>query len=554
MHSKILIAAAWPYTNGSLHLGHVAALIGADVLARYFRLSGNDVLFVSGSDCHGTPIVVEADRQKVHPLVIAEKYHHEFIETLISGLGFSYDLYSNTLTQNHQRVVQKIFLRLHEKGYIYTKVEDLPFCSECQRFLPDRYIEGECPNCHFASARGDQCDNCGNLINPRDLLKPKCKVCESAPEWKPSEHFFLKLSVLQEELKKWVEESEGWRVNAKNLTINALKQGLPDRAITRDTEWGIPIPIAGYENKRIYVWFEAVCGYLSASEEWAKNSGNEDAWREYWENDKALHFYVHGKDNILFHTIIWPAILLGYGGLHLPDKIVSSEYLTLESKQFSKSRRWAIWLPEFLSKFDPEALRFFLLSSGPESSDSDFSWSEFRIKTNSELIGNFGNFVHRVSSFVKKSFPNGVRFPESIDEEAMKFLSLAEETFVFVGNAIEEGHFREGIRCVLRLVEHGNRYVHNAAPWSTIKNDQSKAESDLAVAGHVIKCLAILVNPFLPKSSEKICNDVGWKFSEIKWVYPEPGLFIAIDPKPLYKRIEVDDIDDENCLLKNDLI
>lgn len=535
---KIFIAAAWPYTNGSLHIGHVAALIGSDVLARYFRLSGYDVLFASGSDCHGTPIIVEADKQKVHPSEIAKKYHNEFEATLIGGLGFSYDIYTQTTTENHALVVQDIFLRLFEKGYIYKRTEKLPYCINCKRFLPDRYIEGECPVCHFASARGDQCDECGNLVNPTELINPKCKTCGGMPEWKPSEHFFLKLSAFQEQLKQWVKDSEGWRVNAKNLTTHALEQGFPDRAITRDTEWGVAIPIPGYESKRIYVWFEAVCGYLSASKEWAERIGKNDAWKEYWENEEALHFYVHGKDNIIFHSVIWPAILLGYGGLHLPDRIISSEYLTLENKQFSKSRRWAIWLPEFLSKFDPETLRFFLVVSGPESTDADFSWNEFRTKINSELIGNLGNFIHRVSSFVARSFPDGVGFPESIDSQAKDFLHLAEETFSLVGDAIAKGHFREGMRYILRLVEHGNRYIHNAAPWTMIKDNKLRAESDLAVAGHVIKCLAILVSPFLPKSAEKICAEIGWNFSEIKWKYPERSLFIAITPTPLYKRIE----------------
>jgi methionyl-tRNA synthetase len=538
MNRNILVAAAWPYANGSLHLGHVAALIGSDILARYFRLNGDSVLFVSGSDCHGTPIALEADRQGIHPSVIADRYHDEFTKTLIDGLAFSYDVYSKTTTENHCKVVQEIFLKLYHDGHIYTKTEELPFCGNCRRFLPDRYIEGECPACHFSSARGDQCDGCGGLVDVKQLIDPRCKICGSSPEWKKTEHFFLKLTAFQDKLKKWVEESTGWRANAKNFTTELLNQGLIDRAITRDTEWGIPIPLEGFESKKIYVWFEAVCGYLSASKEWSVSIGKDDEWKKYWANPKAVHYYVHGKDNIPFHTVIWPSILFANGGLHLPDRILSSEYLTLDKKQFSKSRHWAVWLPDFLSEFDPEALRYYLVINGSETSDADFSWKEFLTRTNSELIGNFGNYIHRILSFIQKNFPDGVRFPEAPDEKAVEFLNLAEEAFSLTALSIEAGRFREGLRQVIKLVEHGNRYINDVAPWSTIKNDRKKTESDLAVASHVIKCLAILINPFLPKSSELICTEIGVNFLELKWAYPAPGLLKVNNPMPLYKRIE----------------
>lgn len=550
MNRRILVAAAWPYANGSLHLGHVVALIGSDILARYFRLNGDSVLFVSGSDCHGTPIALEADRQGIHPSVIADKYHSEFLKTLVDGLAFSYDTYTKTTTENHYKVVQEIFLKLYRNGHIYTKTEELPYCGNCHRFLPDRYIEGECPACHFSSARGDQCDGCGSLIDVKQLINPKCKVCGNSPEWKESEHFFLKLTAFQEELKKWVEGSTGWRTNAKNFTTELLNQGLIDRAITRDTEWGIPIPLEGYESKRIYVWFEAVCGYLSASKEWATSVGKKNEWKEFWENDEAVHYYVHGKDNIPFHTVIWPAILLANGGLHLPDRIVSSEYLVLEKKQFSKSRHWAVWLPDFLSGFDSETLRYYLVANGSETSDANFSWKEFLTRTNSELIGNFGNYIHRILSFVQKNFPNGVKFPESPDEREAEFLSLAKEAFSLTAASIEAGRFREGLRHAIKLVEYGNRYINDASPWSTIKSDREKAESDLAVAGHVIKCLAVLINPFLPKSSERICDELGLNFSELEWAYPSHGLLIVNNPKPLYKRIEEETVSKQRSLLE----
>lgn len=538
----ILIAAAWPYANGSLHLGHVAGLIGADILARYFRLNGDNVLYVSGSDCHGTPIVLEADRLKTTPEKIAAKYHEEFIKTLVAGMAFTYDNYTTTTTENHKQVVQELFLKLYNDGNIYKKTEELPYCVQCARFLPDRYIEGECPICHFADARGDQCDNCGTLTNTKELIKPKCKICGSAPEWRESEHFFLKLTAWQEQLKAWVKDSTGWRLNAKNFTLKFLNQGLIDRAITRDTEWGIEIPLPGYESKRIYVWFEAVSGYLSASKEWAQKIGKPEAWQDFWKNDEALHYYVHGKDNIPFHAIIWPAILLGQKNLHLPDRIVSSEYLTLEKKQFSKSRRWAVWLPDFLAEFDYETLRYYLVINGSETSDADFSWSEFATRTNSELIGTFGNFVFRVLSFINKNFPEGISFPKKLNNKEAEFIELTEKTFSLTATALEAGRFREALRFVFTLIEQGNKYINDCAPWKTIKTDKVQAATDLAVAAQVIKSLAILIRPFLPTSSDKIAQSLGFDVNTFKWSYPEENLIKVFDPEPLYKRIEEDDV------------
>jgi len=549
MRTNVLIAAAWPYANGSLHLGHISALIGADVLARYNRLVGNNVLFVSGSDCHGTPIVVEADRLGVKPSSIALKYHKEFTRTLIRGLGFSYDLYTTTTTANHVEVVQELFLKLYDDGQIYTKVDDLPHCPNCNRFLPDRLVEGECPHCHFREARGDQCDECGRLLNPEDLVKPKCKVCGDAPEWKPSEHFYLKLSAFQSFLEGWVGESEGWRPNADGFTEKFLAQGLHDRAITRDTTWGVPIPIPGYDDKRIYVWFDAVCGYLSASKEWSVSKGQPELWREWWEDDKAIHYYVHGKDNILFHTVIWPSILHGFGGLHLPDRIISSEYLTLERKQFSKSRHWAVWLPDFIKDFDPETLRFYLVLAGPETADADFTWSDFRLRVNSELIGKFGNFINRVLALVRKSFPEGVRYPSSLSTDQAEFVDHAGRCFETVGSAIERGKFRVAFKEALSLAEHGNRYINTVEPWESSKTDRNKAEGDLAVAVQVIRCLSILVNPFLPVSSDKIQGQVGEGRVET-WEQPVPrDIFAANEPRPLYRRVEQVEVDEQRSRL-----
>lgn len=546
MHNarKIFIGAAWPYANGSLHLGHASALIGSDILARYFRLRGDNVLFVSGSDCHGTPIAFEADRQGVSPAEIAEKYHEEFKETLIDGLGFSYDIFTKTTTENHYEVVQEIFLDLYKKGFIYSKETELPYCQKCNKFLPDRYIEGECPYCHFSSARGDQCDECGNLIDPKQLIEPKCKICGDVPVWKNSEHFYLKLSVFQEKILEWIKKSEGWRKNAKNFSTQFVTGGLKDRAITRDISWGVPIPLPGYEvNKSIYVWFEAVCGYVSACKEISKKIGKNDLWKDFWQNENTIHYYVHGKDNIPFHTIIWPSILFAHGSLHLPDRIISSEYLTLQNKQFSKSRHWAVWLPYFVKNYDPDTLRYYLIVNGPEISDSNFSWKEYQKKTNTELIGHFGNLVNRVFSFVNKNFPEGLIFPEELDNDEASFLKAAEETFEKVGQAIEAGKFHGGLNLIFKLVEQSNRYLNTTSPWTAIKTDRKKAERSLAITGHIIKCLSVLISPYLPKTSQKISLDIGFELKE--WIYPKPSTLVVHNSKPLYKKIEDSQIEQE---------
>ncbi|HHD92654.1 MAG TPA: methionine--tRNA ligase [Candidatus Portnoybacteria bacterium] len=540
MRKLIFIGAAWPYANGSLHLGHIASLLGSDILARYYRLNQEKVLFISGSDCHGTPIAVQAEKRGVDPSEIAEKYHQEFKDNLINGLSFSYDLFSKTIDPFHQKLVQKIFLDLYQKGYIYKKKQKLPYCPKCQRFLPDRYVEGTCPYCGFEKARGDQCDECGRLLSPEELKNPHCQICGTAPIWKTSEHFFFRLSAFQKKLKKWVNASNGWRINALHLTQELLKKELPDRAITRDLEWGIPVPLKGYEDKKIYVWFEAVCGYLSASQEWAENQGNKDAWQEFWLNKKALHYYVHGKDNILFHTIIWPAILMAYNSdFHLPDKIISSEYLTLEKRQFSTSRDWAVWIPDFLAKYDSETIRYYLSINGPEAADADFSWSEYQSRINNELVNNFSNFIYRVFSMIQKNFPNGINFPSSLNNNETKILELARKTFPEVGQAIENAKFKKGIKLIFKLVAEGNYYLDQSEPWKKIKGNLSEAENILAISGQIIRSLAILINPYLPLTSQRISRMIEGE--EIQgWQYPEPMKKLKLkEIKPLFGKVEV---------------
>ncbi len=564
MNKKIFIGLAWPYANSSLHLGHVSAFIGADIIARYHRLAGDDVLLVSGSDCYGTPIAVEAVEKGIDPSTIANRYHAEFQQNLIDGLGFSYDIYTRTTTEQHAKVVQELFLDLYEKGFLYTKTGNALYSPILGRFLPDRFVEGKCPKCGYDGARGDQCDECSTLLDPLDLKDPRInpKIIKRDKnlsdkdrqlEVRESEHFYLKLTALQDILEKWVNKtSTSWRANARGFAKSFLKQGLHDRAITRDTDWGVPIPLPGHENKRIYVWFEAVMGYLSASKLWAEARGTPDEWKKWWHNDDAVHYYVHGKDNIPFHTVIWPALLLAQGTLHTPNHIVSSEYLSLEGRQFSKSRGWAVQLPDFLEAFDPETLRYFLVVNGPETSDANFEWTKYAQRVNSELIGTFGNLINRVLSFSSKKFPEGIRFPKTLDKESSTLLAAAERAFPKVGKLIEEGKFRAAFKTILEVAEHGNRYIDTKEPWKKIKDStrRDEVETDLAVLVQLIQSLAVLVNPFLPRTSKKIYSFLGVDTHDVSWEYPVPNkVQEIIQSSPLYRKIEQEEIETQRARL-----
>jgi len=531
---KIFIGAAWPYANGSLHLGHIACLLSADILARYWRQKGSKVLFVSGADCYGTPITVTAEKQKTTPSKIAQYYYREFKKNLIKDLNFSYDLFSRTTSPFHHQVVQKIFLKLYQKGYIYKDWQTLPYCSHCQRFLPDRYIEGKCPHCGFFPARGDQCDECGALLDPRQLKKPYCKICRHSPIWKKTEHFFFKLSAFAPQLKKWIKKQTTWRKNAREFSLALLSQGLKDRPITRDTTWGVKIPLKGYPNKRIYVWFEAVCGYLSASQEWAFKNEKPKAWENFWKKP-AYHYYIHAKDNIPFHTLIWPAILLAYGKLNLPNQIVSSEYLTLEGKQFSTSRNWAVWLPDFLKNFDSESLRYYLTINNPETADANFSWMDFQQKHNGELIGTLANFCHRVLSFSYKNFNRQI--PLAQLKLNQKLLLKTKKTFEKSGQLIESAKFRESLKNILELAQAGNKFLEEEKPWTKIKENKEKAGQSLYIALQVVNNLRILIHPFLPQTSQQLgkflnSNQLTWQFQLLKPKHP------LKKPKPLFQPIK----------------
>ncbi|MEC1523709.1 methionine--tRNA ligase [Neobacillus niacini] len=527
---SIFIGGAWAYANGSLHLGHISSLLPGDILARYYRLKGEQVLYVSGSDCNGTPITIRARQEGVQPQVITDRYHQEF-QDCFSKLGFSYNCYTRTDTEHHHKLVQEIFLELLDKGHVYKKEIEQTYCEECAQFLPERYVEGTCPVCKEPS-RGDQCDHCSTILEPFELLNSRCKLCGHPPTTRFTEHFYFALSSFQGQLENYVQTAETnklWRENAVSLTKRYLKEGLQDRAVSRDLPIGVSVPVAGYEEKKIYVWIEAVSGYYTASKLWAKESGKDDSL--FWEAS-ARSYYVHGKDNIPFHSLIWPGILAGLGKEPLPTHIVSNEYLTLEKKKLSTSRNWAVWVPDILDRYDPDSIRYFLTINAPESRDADFSWKEFIYSHNSELLGAYGNLVNRTLKFIAKSF-DGVLPEKTISSVVQdKVNALYEVT----GQLIEEASFKQGLEKVFELVRFSNKYFDEQQPWKQIHENEESCKQTLADCIYLIANIAHILTPFLPFSSEKVKNLLN--ISETNW---KPFLvkpIVLSDVEPLFERID----------------
>ncbi len=579
MSERIFIGVAWPYANGSLHLGQIAgAYLPADIFARYHRIRGNEVLMVSGSDQHGTPITIKAEQEQTTPAEIAARYYREFGESW-AKLGISFDLFTTTGTANHAEVSQDIFLNLLEKGYIYKDIVSQPLCPQCQRFLPDRYIEGTCPFCGVVGTRGDQCDECGKPLNPADLIEPHCRICGTTPEFRDSEHFFLKLSAFQDELAQWVEKQKKkgqWRPNVYQLTRRYLKEGLRDRAITRDIDWGVPVPVEGFENKRLYVWFEAVIGYLSAAKEWAKSGGDKERWSSFWQDNETRSYYFIGKDNIPFHTLIWPAMLIGYGGLNLPWDVPANEFLTIEGRKLSTSRNWAVWLPDYLSRYDPDPLRYLLAINMPETGDTDFSWREFVRRNNDELVATYGNLVNRVLTFVYKNFDGGVpehsKYSEIreylddlakdmrpdylgkgvIDDRSVNMIEDTKMYFKEVGAELSQCHFKQAIMKAMYIAHEANRYLDEKSPWKVIKEDRQAAADALYVTIYVIAQLKTMLYPFLPFSSQRLHEFLGFAGSVEKsgWQLhsPLPGQKL-LPPEPLFAKLDDSLVEEETARL-----
>lgn len=519
MSRHILTAVAWPYASGPRHIGHVAGFgVPSDIFSRYQRMVGNRVLMVSGTDEHGTPILVAAEREGVGARELADRYNRMIVEDL-RALGLSYDLFTRTTTRNHYATAQEIFLGLHKNGYVFPQMTYGTVSPSTGRTLPDRYIEGTCPICSYDGARGDQCDNCGNQLDATDLVNPVSRINGETPKFVETEHYFLDLPAFGDALESWLRRSGStWRSNVLKFSLNLLDD-LKPRSYTRDLDWGVPVPLDGWRDrpdKRIYVWFDAVVGYLSASIEWAHRTGDPDAWRSWWQNPDARAYYFMGKDNIVFHSEIWPAMLLGYNGegakggspgplgrLSLPDEVVSSEYLTMEGRKFSSSRRVAIYVRDMLSRYQTDALRYYLSVAGPETADTDFTWAEFVRRNNDELVATWGNLVNRSISFAAKNVGEIPRAGELTDTDRA-LLQRSAAAFDEVGALIERSHFKAALTETMRLVAEGNKYLSEQAPWRLRESDPDRMRTILHVALQVVDDAKTLFTPFLPESSAQV--------------------------------------------------
>ena len=534
---NILIGGAWPYANGSLHIGHIAGLLPGDVLARYHRAVGDQVYYVSGSDCHGTPVALRAKQEGRTPQEVSDFYHEEFVECF-EKLGFSYDVYTKTSSEEHKEFVREFHKKLYESSYVYEKEVPQAYCESCDTFLADRFVLGKCPKCG-KDARGDQCDACGTVLEPENLLEPVCAVCGKPVSFKYSKHLYIAITALQDKLRALVDRHPEWRKNAIAFTNRYLDEGLRDRALTRDLEWGIKVPRDGYENKTIYIWAENVLGYLSASRKAADLRGAD--FQELWGRE-AKHYYVHGKDNIPFHTIILPALLLGNGeNWHLPDQIISSEYLTLEGRKISTSQNYAIWLKDLLEHYEADSIRYYFLANGPEKKDADFSWREYVNSHNGELLGAYGNFVNRSLAFIAK-YCGGI-VPNGVDDPSIN--NQIDELFVSVGRQIESGLFKDAIADIFSFVRNANKFFDTQQPWITRNIDQKACDNTLYQCVQMIANLAVLLYPFLPFSSEKVCRWLGissqWKKQTVLAGYALPEteiLFQRIDKKVIETETE----------------
>ncbi len=545
MVRHILVAVAWPYASGSRHLGHLAgAYLPADIFARYHRLAGNRTLMVSGSDVHGTPITVRADQEGLSPQDIVDRYHAEFVEGW-KALAIQWELYTSTGTRNHHEVTQDIFSRLHANGYIDRRSSEQFYDPEAERFLPDRYVEGTCPHCDYEEARGDQCDGCGRTLDPVDLIDARSKLSGAIPVRRSTDHFYLRLSEFSDRLEEWLRSRHGWRRHVMNFSLGWITEGLQDRAITRDIDWGIDIPVPGLgAGKKIYVWFDAVIGYLSASKEWAEIHRTPDAWKDWWHNPEAEHFYFIGKDNIPFHTIIWPAMLLGYGGLELPTNVPANQYVTFRGGKASASRGIGLTIGDALDIYEPDALRYALAANLPENSDTEVSESELGRRINDELVATWGNLVNRVLSMTKSSFAGRVPHPAALSDRDLEVVEVSATSLERVAAHIERVELRAGLRVAMESAARVNAYLNATEPWKLAKTDLERAGTVLKCALDSLNHLKVAFSPYLPTTSQHLHEMLGLPgtLGELGWKgEPIPAGTELGEIGPLYRKVELDE-------------
>ncbi len=540
---KVLVAVAWPYASGSRHVGHLAgAYLPPDIFARYQRAIGNDALMVSGSDVHGTPITVRAEAEGVSPQIIVDRYHSEFVSQW-DALGLDWDLFTTTGTDNHHAVTQDMFLKLLEAGHIDKRSSEQFYDPQAERFLPDRYVEGTCPHCGYTEARGDQCDNCGRTLDPIDLIEPRSKISGAKPEQRTTDHFYLRLSDFSEPLREWLESRVGWRKHVLNFSLGWIDEGLHDRAITRDIEWGVEIPVQDLgPGKRIYVWFDAVIGYLSASKEWAAANGTPDAWKQWWQNDDAEHYYFIGKGNVPFHTIIWPAMLMGYGDLHLPTDVPANQYVTFKGGKASASRGIGMTIGEALDRYEPDALRYALAANLPETADVDITEAELMRRINEELVATWGNLVNRVVAMTHRYFGGVVPDPGSLAEADEAVLAAVDAALSDAAAHLDAVRLRAALSTVLGGAQATNQYLSELEPWKTSKTDLARTGTTLFVALQAIAGLAAGFAPYMPATSVRVLDTVGVDTSSRQppWRRQEVVAGTTLGPAvPLFSKVEL---------------
>jgi len=540
---KVLVTCGWPYVNYIPHLGTLVQVLSADVVARYYRLKGEDVVLVSGSDEHGTPIEVEALRLGISPKQLTGKNHAKVVE-LFKIWGFSFNNYTRTENPVHKEFVQNQLTKIYNNGYIFVQETQMLHCEKCGRFLPDRFVEGKCPYCSYECARGDQCDACGRLLEPALLIEPYCVICKSKPAIKGTKHWYFDLSKFSEKLRDYISNNKQLSSNTRNFSLSFIKEGLKPRAVTRDVEWGIPAPFLGAENKTIYVWVEAVLGYVSATIEYFKNCGEPEKWREYWFNKGAKTLFFIGKDNIPFHTIILPALLLGsHEDYSLPWNVSATEFLQFKGEAFSKSRRIGVFIDEVLELFPADYWRYFLAATRPETKDINFSWELFIEKVNADLNDTFGNFIHRTLKFISSQFNSEVPKPSCLSEDDERVLKTLEERVGTIGKEIEDCRLQSAANDVVGISRMGNQYLNEMEPWNVIKKDRDKAANTIYVAAQIVKTLALVSAPFIPFAAEELWRILNLPGSvhEQEWdeaLKPLPASHVIGKAKPLFRKIE----------------
>ncbi|MBO6571964.1 MAG: methionine--tRNA ligase [Balneola sp.] len=545
-NKRILVTAALPYANGPLHLGHLAgAYLTPDFYTRYKRLKGDDIVFICGSDEHGVPITIAAEKEGVKPQDIVDRFH-EMNKNVFEEFGISFDYYGRTSSKTHHETAQEFFTNLNNKGYFKKKTEKQLYDSKADMFLPDRYVKGTCPNCSYTEAYGDQCEKCGTSLSPTELIDPVSALSGEKPELKETEHWYMPLGDTQEKLEKWLDTRKNWKPNVMGQVKSWLNDGLADRAATRDLSWGVPVPLENAKGKVLYVWFDAPIGYISATKEWAEQKGTPEAWKDYWQDENSELYHFIGKDNIVFHCIMFPTILMEHGGYVMPENVPANEFLNLEGKKLSTSRGWAVWLHEYLEDFSPDLLRYALGTTLPESKDSDFSWKDFQARVNNELAAVLGNFVFRALSFTQK-FADGevpeLVDPQQIDLDALKSIETQKEK---VTQALETFKFKEAISEMMNLARAGNKYFTETEPWKTRNSDPQACANSLHVSLQICAALSVLMEPILPDSMKKLRNQLSYS-GKVSWDSISDSMLEvgnSIDPgEVLFTKVEDEEIE-----------